>query len=203
MSKKDNLKDYLTDLYEGIASKKPDASKNPQKFREEIEAIQGGTKPTGSIDITTNGTHDVTNYASAKVAVPSKPIEISNEAEIAALETGIVFKYTGESGTYEKNAFYYVEDMLTLTFTIACGNDTKTYTAEKGKTWQDFVDSDFNDGRVYIFNNGTSNLCYLPSESATKDGTYTMYLSTADGTRTTAYPTDEIVAGGTYGAAAG
>lgn len=39
MSKKNNLKDYLTDLYEGIVSKKPNASRNPQNFRAEIESI--------------------------------------------------------------------------------------------------------------------------------------------------------------------
>ena len=42
MSKENNLKDYLADLYQGIASKKPNASKNPQNFRAEIESIQGG-----------------------------------------------------------------------------------------------------------------------------------------------------------------
>ena len=31
----------------------------------------GGTTPTGTIQITTNGTHDVTNYASADVQVPT------------------------------------------------------------------------------------------------------------------------------------
>ena len=39
MSKQNNLKDYLTDLYEGIAVKKPGASRNPQDFRSEIESI--------------------------------------------------------------------------------------------------------------------------------------------------------------------
>ena len=42
MSKQDNLKDFLKDLHEGIASKKPGASKNPQNFRREIEAIETG-----------------------------------------------------------------------------------------------------------------------------------------------------------------
>lgn len=42
MSKENNLKDYLTDLYEGIVSKKPGASRNPQNFRAEIESIEAG-----------------------------------------------------------------------------------------------------------------------------------------------------------------
>lgn len=42
MAKTNNLKDYLTDLYEGIASKKPNASRNPQNFRSEIESIVTG-----------------------------------------------------------------------------------------------------------------------------------------------------------------
>ena len=42
MSKSNNLKDYLADLYQGIASKKPNASKNPQDFRAEIESIEVG-----------------------------------------------------------------------------------------------------------------------------------------------------------------
>ena len=50
MSKQNNLKDYLTDLYEGIASKKPGASRNPQDFRQEIESIEGGS--SGDVDLT-------------------------------------------------------------------------------------------------------------------------------------------------------
>lgn len=40
MSKKNNLKDFLADLYQGIVSKKPGASRNPQRFRAEIESIK-------------------------------------------------------------------------------------------------------------------------------------------------------------------
>ena len=39
MAKNNNLKDYLIDLYQGIASRKPNASKNPQDFRSEIENL--------------------------------------------------------------------------------------------------------------------------------------------------------------------
>lgn len=34
-------------------------------------SYEGGTTPTGTLQITTNGVHDVTNYASADVAVPT------------------------------------------------------------------------------------------------------------------------------------
>lgn len=46
MAKTDNLKDYLTDLYEGIKSKNPNASRNPQNFRTDIEAIEAGVNTT-------------------------------------------------------------------------------------------------------------------------------------------------------------
>lgn len=39
MAKNNNLQDYLKDLYEGIVSRKADASKNPQDFRYEIENL--------------------------------------------------------------------------------------------------------------------------------------------------------------------
>jgi hypothetical protein len=44
MSKQNNLKDYLTDLYEGISKKRPNASRNPQNFRAEIESIESSKK---------------------------------------------------------------------------------------------------------------------------------------------------------------
>ena len=62
MSKADNLRDYLSDLYEGIVSKKSGASRQPQNFRSEIESlrlweecekphvIEVGTLPTENID---------------------------------------------------------------------------------------------------------------------------------------------------------
>ena len=42
INKTNNLPAFLKDLYQGIASKKPNASRNPQDFRAEIEAIETG-----------------------------------------------------------------------------------------------------------------------------------------------------------------
>ena len=72
MSKSDNLNDYLKDLYQGIVSKKPDASKNPQDFRKEIEGIETSITPNGDLEITANGTFDVTEKESVTVEVPEQ-----------------------------------------------------------------------------------------------------------------------------------
>ena len=46
-TKQNDLNEFLKDLYQGIASKKPGASKNPQDFRREIESIVTGNSPLG------------------------------------------------------------------------------------------------------------------------------------------------------------
>lgn len=43
----------------------------PEDFDDAIDAIPTGTTPTGTLSISSNGTYDVTNYASAEVNCPS------------------------------------------------------------------------------------------------------------------------------------
>lgn len=61
----------------------------------------GGITPTGSINITTNGTHDVTNYASAIVSVPtgsgSSEIRVSYPTNLQ--NQSINFSYTNRNTT--------------------------------------------------------------------------------------------------------
>lgn len=47
----------------------------PQGYKDAVDAIQTGITPTGTKNISTNGTHDVTNYASANVQVPASAVD--------------------------------------------------------------------------------------------------------------------------------
>jgi hypothetical protein len=76
-------------------------------------------KPSGTLTITTKGEHTVTEYESVNVELEPVciPIVISTEDEMnAILENadesivGAIYKYTGETGTYENGALYTVEE---------------------------------------------------------------------------------------------
>lgn len=78
------------------------------------------------------------------------PAEVSTEAEMNALlntaEVGSIYKYVGESGTYENGALYVVESDGLISFTI----DGVTYQAEEGMTWEAWVASEYNTDGYYI-----------------------------------------------------
>lgn len=73
MAKSDNnLKAVFEDTANAIRSKTgSNGLIEPRDFADEIESIQTGIEPTGTIEITTNGEHDVAQYGTANVNVPN------------------------------------------------------------------------------------------------------------------------------------
>lgn len=59
----------LSNIKSAIIAKGVTPSGNITTYANAISQIPTGTTPTGTLSITTNGTHDVTNYASANVNV--------------------------------------------------------------------------------------------------------------------------------------
>lgn len=75
----------LENIADAIRSKNGLTTKyKPSEMADAISAISGGgITPTGTKQITTNGTHDVTNYASAQVAVPNS-YSASDEGKVVS-----------------------------------------------------------------------------------------------------------------------
>ena len=68
----------------------------PSEMADAIDDIGGGVTPTGTVNITTNGTHDVTQYASAAVAVPNS-YSASDEGKV--VNNGALVAQTSDTCT--------------------------------------------------------------------------------------------------------
>lgn len=94
MAKYTTLSSLFTAIADAIRAKGSGSGKIiADDFPDMIGRISTGITPTGTKTITANGTHDVTNYASANVNVPASGITPSGSINITANGTHDVTSY--------------------------------------------------------------------------------------------------------------
>ena len=102
-----------------------------------VNVPSSGITPTGSINITPNGTHDVTNYASAVV-------NVSGGGTPSATAHTIYFEFTDETDTtitaYYDSAF--ISDAITATTPTTYSSKTVTLAQLDGVTWYEYNPSE-------------------------------------------------------------
>ena len=95
----------------------------PSGFSSAIAAIPTGIAPTGTIQITSNGTHDVTDYATAEVAVPLTLGTIRPDAEL-------VKTVTYDKKLLEDEVINAWPSYSTSAQTLVAAGDVGTYTCD-------------------------------------------------------------------------
>lgn len=177
----------LTSVAEAIRDKSGTTSPLafPEGFISAIRSItpgEGGITPNGTINISTNGIHDVTSFASANVNVPTSgggnvgyDIEVGSLSELHAwskytiggtiieepvTDVQLFWKLASSSDVFEidyADSYEIVDDVISLVnpTTITLGSDTESRNAIKGK----YVKR----GVVY----------YIPSDARVAYGNYT------------------------------
>lgn len=104
------------------------------------------------------------------------------KSEITDFPTTEIWAFTLEDGS-TVNKVVYVENSLIISF-IASG---KTYYAERGMTWEEWIYSDYNTDDFYTTDDGNG-FVILPQNSITAF----MYNGNV------VHPTDTIISGGVY-----
>ena len=106
------LKTIKQDIKSALEEKGQTPSNVFSTYANNIRAIEtGGITPSGEIEITENGTYDVTNYASANVNVAS-----SSGSDINKLIDGSITELTSNATSIRNYAFYYLSNLTSANF---------------------------------------------------------------------------------------
>lgn len=118
----------LKDIADAIRTKNGTQTKyKPSQMADAIEAISGGgIIPSGTIQITSNGTVDVANYASAEVNVPTSGTTPTGTKQISITE----------NGTTTEDVTNYASAEITVNVPTSGGSgvESGTFTGDETKT---------------------------------------------------------------------
>lgn len=102
--------------------------------------------PTGTLQITDNGTKDVTNYKNVNVNVPSGVEEVATASAMDALlveaNVGKYYKFTGTTDSnYTNGDLYLVEGApkVSIKYTDDYVSGYIAYSLDNGATWSDYI----------------------------------------------------------------
>lgn len=117
----------LTNIANAIRSKNgTNNTYKPSEMASAIESIETGIEPIGEIEITENGTYDVTEYASAKVEVASS----GGSDEIEALLNRTITSYSSDTLTsVGSNAFQGCSKLTTVSLPNATSLGLSSFNA--------------------------------------------------------------------------
>ena len=158
----------------------------PSEMATAIGSISGGITPTGTKQINTNGTHDVTAYASAEVNVPNS-YSAGDEGKVVS--NGALVAQTSDSVT--QNGTVDTTLINSLTVNVSGGSSevvlgTGSYTkADTGVSL--VIPVTYTSGTI------TKILVYAPTPLVSTGQTYAWYIEHVNGTDFTAANISDVV----------